>query len=150
MVNLKKWEEVDFFDIKLNDEIKGYIEVGPTFTHVVRGKVVYTQSTSDKKEGKISLQRDWEKHNLARKREIGKPEGTVLYRRKAKPFELPTEFGAIVSAVYVSRYTDGKRQWFVFDGEDWCCGESAVSPTDLKEDYKDYILERDGITIPTS
>lgn len=148
MVNFNKWEEVDFFDIKLNDEIKCHIEVGPTITHVVRGKVVYTQATADKKEGKIRVQHDWDNHLLTRNREIGKPEGTTLYRRKAKPFELPTDFGAIVSAVYVSNY-GVKRQWFVFDGEDWCCGDSAVTRIDFSEDYKDHILERDGISIPT-
>lgn len=96
MVNLDKWEEVDFFDVKLNDKIKCVIEVSPTCTRVVRGSVVWMYSTSDKKEGKIRLQRNGEYDTLRRSRELGRPKGTAIYRRKPKAFKFPTGKGAII------------------------------------------------------
>lgn len=147
MVNLAKWEEVDFFDIKLNDEIK-YVQINGLKTTVIRGKVVFRLHRSDAT-GTLRIEDGHHQHDLSR-RDFGKPEGTTLYRRKAKTFELPTEFGAIVSAVYVSRYSEDKRQWFVFDGQDWCSGDSAVIPTDFEDNYKDHILEREGVTVPNS
>jgi hypothetical protein len=155
MVNLTKWEEIDFFDIKLDDEIKGYIKVGPTLTEVVKGTVVYVHTTSDKAEGRIHVEKDWENHALIRDRDKGKPENTVLYRRKNltqderdELFEFPEKLGAIVSAVgrNLGRYGT-QREHFVWDGGEWSTAHTSQSSSELKRDFKEFKLIRKGIKV---
>lgn len=154
MVNLTKWEEIDFFDIKMDDEIKGHIKVGPTLTHVVRGTAVYVHTASDKAEGRIHVEKDGESHALIRDRVKGKPEGATLYRRKQLTqdekdalFSFPEKLGAIVSAVPRQRYAGTEAVNHVWDGGEWSTANTSRSTDSLKKDFKEFKLIRKGIKV---
>jgi hypothetical protein len=154
MVNLNKWEEVDFFDIKLGDEIKGYIKVSPTLTEIVSGKVVYMHSTSDKLEGRIHVAKDWENHALVRDRVKGKPENTSLYRRKPPTqeeldakFEFPAKLGAIVSSVPRHAFAGTDREYHVYDGGEWSTAHTSIDADELRRNFKEFELVRKGIEV---
>lgn len=145
MVNSKKWEEVDFFDINVGDDIKR-VETRGLQTLVIRGTVVFKHNLGYSS-GTITLEKNGERGKLFRQ-ETGKPSGVDIYRRirKDKPFVLPTEFGAIISAE-----KDGKREHLVWDGEDWGNGIDVLKPERvLSVNYAGYtnpVLVREGIKI---
>lgn len=154
MVNLNKWEEVDFFDVDVFDNIKGYIKKGPTLTELVTGKVHYTEFKSDRTEGKIRLHKDGETHLLIRDPEKGKPEGTILYRRKKltqdekdELFKFPEKLGAIVSAVPRQRYAGTERVHHVWDGGDWSTAATSIDSAEFRRNFKDFELVRKGIKV---
>lgn len=135
MVNLKKWEKIEHDDVNLGDELKivwTKTRTGLKTTEVHKGFV-----------RRIDYNRDFYVNG------VGWEEGdsfdgtkTTIYRRKPEAFDLPTEFGAIISGVH---YSGDKREWLVFDGEDWCAGLSAHDPSEIRESFLDLRLERVGI-----
>lgn len=156
MVNLAKWEEIDFFDAKVGDKLKGYIEIGPTETHVIKGKVTYMHSTSDKLEGRIHVEKDGETHALIRNRLMGKQEGTTLYRRKEltqverdEQFQFPEKLGAIVSAKsdHASSRYGASRAYHVWDGGEWSTADTSISTSEFRKNFKEFELVRKGIKI---
>lgn len=158
MVNLNKWEEVDFFDVDVFDNIKAYIKRGPILTEIVTGKVHCTEFKSDQTEGKIRLVKDGETHLLFRDPAQGKPEGTTLYRRKQltqdekdEQFKFPEKLGAIVSAVprqnLMGRYPSSERVNHVWDGGEWSTAHTSISTGELRAEFKEYKLVRDGIDL---
>lgn len=154
MVNLNKWEEVDFFDIKLGDEIKGIIKTSPTLTETVRGTVRYVHSTGDKAEGRIHVEKDGEHHALIRSREKGKPENTSLYRRKELTqdekdalFVLTEKLGAIISAVPEHHSAGTARVNHVWDGGEWSTAHTSICTSEFRRTFKEFKLVRKGVDI---
>lgn len=158
MVNLNKWEEVDFFDVKISDNIKGYIVKGPSLTEVITGEVVSITRDTNKLSGTIRLRKEHETHLLIRDPERGRPEGTTLYRRKQftqaekdELFKFPEKLGAIVSAVprqnLMGRYASSERVIHVWDGGEWSTADTSISTGELRADFKEFKLERNGIDL---
>jgi hypothetical protein len=140
MVNLDKWEKVEHKDVRVGDLLKivWSEKTSPTMTtrEVYKSKVVSVGNAGFY----LSDGSGWEEGDPAKNQTVS------IYRRKDKPFELPTEFGAIISAVH---YSSDKREWLVFDGEDWCAGLAAYSPDSIRENWVGLRLEREGIQLPS-
>ena len=140
MVNLEKWEEVEHEDVKLGDNLKiVWTITSPTLKtkEVHKGNVRNVAGNGD----------FWLNSTCWEPGDPDEGTTTTVYRRKvkAKPFKLPTEFGAIISGVH---YSSDKREWLVFDGRDWCAGMACYDPDDVLESFVGHILEREGIVRP--
>lgn len=141
MVNLDKWEKVEHKDVRLGDLLKivwtEKTSSVMTTTEVYKSKVISVIGS----DFYLSDGSGWEEGEPPAKETVD------IYRRRPKPFELPTEFGAIISGVHRSV---GKREWLVFDGEDWCAGLSAYDAQTVLEGFRDLRVEREGIVLDNS
>jgi hypothetical protein len=145
MVNLDKWEKVEHTDVKVGDRLKVVVVtkgLSPAeTTEVYKGKVtLVSRPLISAYDIYLSDGSVWE--NVA-----NDDEECTVYRRKAKPFKLPTELGAIISGRRNSRYfgTDTERVFLVFDGGDWSTADNAHNPSTIEDTFTDLRVERKGI-----
>lgn len=137
MVNLEKWEEIEYDAIEKGDKILRIVKHKDGTATTAKGVADIKYSSGWSTPDRFTLVRDGDY-----------PFGATmeLYRRKPKPFELPTEFGTIITAFPDSRYDD-KRKWLVWDGEDWTGGSSCFRPAEVLSQFTDHRVERKGIEI---
>jgi hypothetical protein len=136
MVNLDKWDEVEYGKIKRNDLIR-CITVRGNAVSDVRGVVDGYDVHGVYNNNGIRFVSD---PAIFRPSSAG--DNRTIYRRKGKPFVLPTELGAIVSGVPAGAVD---REWSVFDGRDWSSSNRAYLPSEMVDHFADLRLEREGI-----
>lgn len=140
MVNLDKWEKIEHRDVKVGDrlKIKWVDKDTPSLKtiEIHKGTVTRVDANTDFWVNGIG----WEDVEDDRK-------DANLYRRKVKPFKLPTELGAIISGRRSPRYfgTDTERIWLVFDGGDWSTADNAFNPSTIEDTFTDLRVERKGV-----
>jgi hypothetical protein len=142
LVNLDKWEEIEFADIRAGDFIR-VITVGKRcdFEAVTDARGTVTGQTWGD---------DWSCNgiNLAKKPGSKGPDFLdTFYRRKPKPFVFPENAGAVIKATHKeteSTYT------YVWTGEDWTVFGSSLLSSDtdfLRKNYKDFVLISEGVKL---
>jgi hypothetical protein len=132
MVNLDKWEEVTYADLKIGDKVRRINKHDDGTVLDIRGTIHSERFGVLQSKDNFALVRNT--YSFA----------TELYRRKPKPYSLPTELGAIVSGTPAGAVD---REWCVFDGEDWCSSVRAYRPSEMFGHFQDLRLEREGITV---
>lgn len=142
MVNLDKWEEISYEDIKIGDKLR---------IITIQGDVVNESRATAGYETPYS---GWYADNhvkfLTRPSEFKPLPGgfRTIYRRKAKPFQLPTGLGAVVEATKNDKFSERTR--FVFaDPNDkecsWVADGSWHDPDDMLKRYKDFVVISKGV-----
>lgn len=141
-VDLDKWEEITFEDVKKGDKIR---------VIVTQGEVVSdTKAVADYLAGYSGWYARGDVNFLSSPGKFSPiPGGSrKIYRRKPKPFELPTGLGAVVEATRNDKFSERTR--FVFaDPNDkecsWVADGSWHDPDDMLKRYKDFVVISKGV-----
>lgn len=131
MVNLEKWEKVEFADLKKGDKVKEVIVTADGTKVESTGTLVAVDSL------RAQSSYGW---TLAKRHAAFNDE--TIYRRKPKPFKLPTTMAAVVSGLHKE---SEERDTLVWDGRYWNSSISAFSTDALNRQYSDFQLVRKGI-----
>lgn len=130
MVNLEKWEEISYSEIKAGDTIRVITKQGPVINDT-RGKAdTHWNGWASGNGVKFLSHPD----NF----EPAKGGFRTIYRRKpkAKPFELPENIGAVLKVVHPS----GASNHYTFTGFEWTTLSTGIRRSSVK--LKDEILGR--------
>jgi hypothetical protein len=139
MVNLDKWEKIEHNQVKMGDRLKIVWTEKNTPTlktiEIHKGTVTRVEANGDFWVNGFG----WEEVDDER-------EDADIYRRKDKPFKLPTELGAVISGRKRDMYGErAERTFMVFDGADWSSAHNAHNPATIEERFTDLRVERKGI-----
>lgn len=131
MVNLDKWEEVEFDDLKLGDKVKRITLNEDGTKAVITGKIKYRDGDMFLSENRFKLVDIVYFHKI--------------YRRKPKPFELPTNLFAVVEGTYrwaqtskPDKFTLLTTGWYTENG-------TRAFPDALIANYVDHKIIFEGV-----
>ncbi len=137
MVNLEKWEEIEFEDVREGDIIKAVVW---SDTEDFKTKSVC--------ESKIGVHAKWGGGFWAGNLSILSGQMTpefkrTIYRKKLKVvFTFPQNMGAVIEA---EGRTFGSKKRFVWDGHDWTDGIVTFGREELKNGYKNFVVLSEGV-----
>lgn len=145
MVNLEKWEEVGFFEVKKGDKVKS-VHTYADGTKIVReGRVDHVSVLGSwvSKDEKVLVvtQRSCEDWGATR----------TIYRRKPKPFVFPEMAGSIIAGT--NKVSRGRFDFILSEGS-WVkinnrlC-DSPYTEDQLRHYYTDFevVFDRASVTI---
>jgi hypothetical protein len=137
MVNLKKWEEIRFEDIRMNDTLKRITVNSDGTTATVVGVAIY----------KSDYLGTWTTQGSFRLVDKNShPNSTKIYRRKAPLFEFPKAHGSVIHA----KWTYGRAVQFILDIDgNWISLNTGMSYTvqELREKAGDFTVARTGVKL---
>lgn len=142
MVNLDKWEEISFGEIKRHDLVRCIVKQG-NITKDIRGIVNSYDSRGVRNIDGILFALDPAKLRVVKGRT------RTIYRRKPKPFEFPTNTGAVITGIW-NRSASKERTTFVLVSEEnWISSNSNIPYTveELRNGATNFILKHEGATL---
>lgn len=137
MVNLDKWEEIEYADIKKGDRVRCIVDQKSVWNDVrflASHEAFKGWCTIEGIVGAVDPESFAPVNNGGRK----------IYRRKPDPvpaFVFPEVMGAVIEAKLKTE-TDRKR--FVWDGADWTDGYRTFGTHDF-EHYEDFVTLAAGV-----
>lgn len=140
MVNLEKWEEVKFGDVKFNDKLKIVLVKKSTdtltTTEVYKGKV----TSVDHPYFWINGGCGWEDKPSARNTT------TTIYRRKPEPFAFPHNLGAVIEGK--PKHTSGSARRYVRLAGRWVQSDGSVAFEDaLTANFENWTVLSKGVEL---
>lgn len=145
MVNLDKWEEVEFFDVKPGDTVKTVHTHADGTVAIRKGKIHHISPVGNwvSKDDKMLVvtQRACETWGATRE----------IYRRKAKPFVFPETAGSIIGGT--NKVSRGRFDFILSEGS-WVKINNRLSDSPYTEDqlrhyYTDFevVFDRASVNI---
>jgi hypothetical protein len=138
MVNLDKWEKIEYDDIKQGDKLLKIVEHKDGTRTRVTGVAA--------REGYLG----WASKDLWSLVQVNPPFAGTVYRRKPKPYKLPTGLGATVQAIRVSIGStetfmladpgNDKCSWVIEGGGSWLMASEVMGPR-----FRDHVTIFKGI-----
>ena len=137
MVNLEKWEEVRFEDLKKGDTVKRITLNSDDTKVTVEGVIIY----------KSQYLGTWNtRDNFRLVDKNHRPNSTRIYRRKVAPFRFPASYGAMISA----KWTHGRVVKFIRTVEGtWISLSTGMAYTveELRAKAEDFAVDRQGASL---
>jgi hypothetical protein len=143
MVNLEKWEEISFYDIKVGDKIKAVYSYRDGSYTIRTGVITALGGTMKSAANEIVFSKGY--------CDVAGVTSRIIYRRKrSTKVKIPTRHGASLKAVrgycgskeiLIHADVDSAYPWWSVEGQQW------LSVTDIKDDYKDIEVLSKGIKI---